>query len=77
MVLQEERELGATERNGKSILNSAQRFISYLSVAPEAGVRVRVVGLVDGLLPELVLAACNFELLNVCRVTHASSKTSH
>ena len=34
-------------------------FISYLPVAPEAGVRVGVVRLVDGLLPELVLAACN------------------
>ena len=31
----------------------------YLSVAPEAGVWVGVVGLVDGLLPELVLAACS------------------
>ena len=36
-------------------------FISYLPVAPEAGVRVGVVRLVDGLLPELVLAACNLE----------------
>ena len=72
----EERGLGATERNGESIFkqHKAMSFISYLSVAPEAGVRVGVIGLVDGLLPELVLAACNFELLNIYKVTHANGK---
>ena len=51
-------------------------FISYLPVAPEAGVRVGVVRLVDGLLPELVLAACNLEGYQIV-VFHRRLRDSH